>query len=164
MQNVSKFKSMIEEAKGTESYIIEDAILKVTEEIYRFMKIKKMNKTSLAEKLGKSNAFVTKLLNGTNNFTLSTILKVAYALEIDFDFCFRENTKDEETRPEYNTQTFEYDGYRVTTCKELPDGYWLTTCKELPYISGIGETAFESFNEFMNDLRKKNKLKKETKK
>lgn len=87
----SEFKAMFEEAKKSDTFQVETAILKLTEDIYKFMKLKNINKTQLAENLGKSNSFVTKILNGTNNFTLSTIIKLSLALDVDFEFSFKEN-------------------------------------------------------------------------
>ena len=39
-----------------------------------------MSRSDLAEKLGVSPAFVTKLMRGQNNFTLRTMVKVAQAI------------------------------------------------------------------------------------
>lgn len=71
---------MIEQARGMDSFWVESAILEITEEIVARMKQLGVSKSDLAKLLGKSPAFITKLLQGNNNFTLETIVKIARRL------------------------------------------------------------------------------------
>jgi transcriptional regulator with XRE-family HTH domain len=46
------------------------------------MKVLKMNKSTLATKLGRQPSEVTKWVSGTHNFTLDTLVEVAHALNM----------------------------------------------------------------------------------
>lgn len=59
----------------------ERVLLEATEAICRLMRASNVTKSDLAERLGRSPAFVTKLLRGNNNFTLRTLADVFGALE-----------------------------------------------------------------------------------
>jgi len=69
----------------TRFYYQEKLILEVTEVISGLMKKKMMNRTKLAELLGKSRGHVTQLLDGTANMTLRTISDVFVALGAEFN-------------------------------------------------------------------------------
>jgi transcriptional regulator with XRE-family HTH domain len=75
----------IEALKGSESgrraLERERLLLETTEAISSLMDHQGLNKAQLAEKLGRSPAFVTKILRGTNNFTLSTLVDVFFTLD-----------------------------------------------------------------------------------
>jgi len=58
----------------------EEYILDVTEQIVEAMGHAGMNKSQLAEKLGKTRASVTQFLNGSRNLTCRTIADISYAL------------------------------------------------------------------------------------
>ena len=53
----------------------------ITEDILTAMEEKGINKSQLAEKLGKSRQYVNRILNETANFTLDTLAKFACALD-----------------------------------------------------------------------------------
>ena len=59
----------------------ERLILEVTESIANVMNEYGVSRAELAKRLGKSPAFVTKLLRGNNNFTLRTLSDVFFALD-----------------------------------------------------------------------------------
>ena len=55
-------------------------ILEVTELISELMEDKKIKKSELAERLGKTKGYITQLLDGRANMTLRTVSEVFYAL------------------------------------------------------------------------------------
>ena len=57
----------------------ERAVLLATEEILRLMEREYINKTALAESLGKSKAYITQALSGGRNMTLRTLAEFAWA-------------------------------------------------------------------------------------
>lgn len=59
----------------------ERLILEVTESIANLMEEHRISRSDLAQRLGKSPAFVTKLLRGDNNFTLRTLSDVFFAMD-----------------------------------------------------------------------------------
>jgi transcriptional regulator with XRE-family HTH domain len=59
----------------------ERLILEVTESIANVMEEHGISRTELAKRLGKTPAFVTKLLRGDNNFTLRTLSDVFFAMD-----------------------------------------------------------------------------------
>ena len=74
------FTKFFVEAKKSDIYWVEGAIIEFTEEIVRLMKLRGVNRVELARRLNASPAYVTKLLRGDNNFTLETMVKVSRAL------------------------------------------------------------------------------------
>ena len=63
-------------------------LLDVTEGIVKRMIEQNVRRTDLAERLGTSRAYVTKLLDGQENMTLRTLVRVANALEMKVDTTF----------------------------------------------------------------------------
>ena len=78
------FDQFFAEAEKDVNYWVEMVILEFTEQTLARMKELNISKSQLAEKLGVSPAFVTKLLRGTNNYTLQTMVKVARALDCEY--------------------------------------------------------------------------------
>ncbi len=58
----------------------EELILASTEQIWELLERKGLTKADLAERMGKSRAFVSQILSGTRNMTLRTLADVAFAL------------------------------------------------------------------------------------
>lgn len=75
-----------DEAARSPIYWEELAILDFTHEILNRMKILNWSKTNLAEKLEVEPAYVSKLIGGSNNFTLRTMVKLARALDAELRF------------------------------------------------------------------------------
>lgn len=63
-----------------DSKIFVDKSLEIADYIYRVMEQKGMKQKDLAEKMGKSEAEVSKLLAGMHNYTLRSIAKIEAAL------------------------------------------------------------------------------------
>lgn len=84
------FKSRLEELKDDFDFRLEGFILHLTEDICKRMKDKDMNRTEFAGRLNVSPPAVTKILNGSSNFTLRTLLSIADALEYELDIKFVE--------------------------------------------------------------------------
>lgn len=78
----------VEKYKNDEEYILEGKILQLTEQISERLRILGWNKKILAEKLHTSQAWVTKLLNGENNFTLKSLVKISKVLGLELDIKF----------------------------------------------------------------------------
>lgn len=72
---------MLKRAQAKDRYWVEGAILDFTEEMVNRMEQLGVSKTELAQQLKTRPSFITKILRGTNNFTLETMVKVARALK-----------------------------------------------------------------------------------
>lgn len=58
----------------------EELVLDITEQICNAMEEQGIDRAELADKMGVSRAFISKLLNGTPNLTTKTLLKITLAL------------------------------------------------------------------------------------
>lgn len=68
----------------------ERLIVEVTETIAALLRERSMSRRELATRIGKTPAFVTKMLRGTNNFTLRTLSDVLFALDRSAHFSIGE--------------------------------------------------------------------------
>lgn len=75
------FASILEDAQQGSVYWEELAILGFTRGILDRLETLGLTRKTLAEMLEVSPAYVTKLIGGSNNFTLRTMVKIARALE-----------------------------------------------------------------------------------
>ena len=71
---------LFERAEEHDDYWVAGAILEFTEDVVREMERQGMTRTVLAQKLGVTPAYITKLLRGKVNFTLATMVRLARAL------------------------------------------------------------------------------------
>lgn len=87
---MNDFDSLFDGLDNDSEYLTEVAKLKFTEDLVRFMKTKNISRSDLANKISRSPAFITKLLRGSNNFTLSTMVHVANALGVELSLSLKE--------------------------------------------------------------------------
>ncbi len=83
------FKEVMNRIKEAPEFRVEQVKFEITEEICKQMKANSITRTELAEKLGSSKAYVTKMLRGSSNFTLETLVNIAAALgcELNVRMC-----------------------------------------------------------------------------
>ena len=84
------YQQLVEEFKNDIDFKIESIVLDITEEICEIMDEQKINRADLSRLLNTSKSAVTKMLNGSTNFTLKRLLKIAMALDKDLDINFKE--------------------------------------------------------------------------
>ena len=82
MSKLSAFK-LYSEAKQQEGFWIERIKNKFAISIERLMDYRGLKKKDIAERLGVSRPYVTKILRGDANLTMETIGHLAYALDAD---------------------------------------------------------------------------------
>ena len=80
MKDLTALKAKAAQARASHAYRAEGASLRFTEDLVAFMKTSGLTRTALAEKIGSSPAYVTKILRGETNFTLDSMVKIATAL------------------------------------------------------------------------------------
>lgn len=83
MNKKSWLENKIDNWANEPGYLAEEKILLFSEKIVLKMEQKKCNRAQLASNLGKSKAFVTKLLNGNTNMTIKTMVEVGQALDCE---------------------------------------------------------------------------------
>lgn len=90
MDSVERLRREIKilETSHDPDYELYGVLLDVTEGIVKRMIEQGVRRTDLAERLGTSRAYVTKLLDGQENMTLKTLVRVANALEMKVDTKF----------------------------------------------------------------------------
>lgn len=88
MKSKSWLNDLINKYKDDDDYKLGKKIIDVTEQISIRLDELGISKKELAERLGKNPAFITKLLNGKNNFTLRTLFNLSKALEVDLNIQF----------------------------------------------------------------------------
>jgi transcriptional regulator with XRE-family HTH domain len=86
------FKIKLDAIKNEFNFRLESLILDITEKISIKMKQKGMNRVQLAQSLNVSPPAVTKILNGTSNFTLKSLLSIADALDFNLKIDFEDKT------------------------------------------------------------------------
>ena len=81
-----RFADLLQRAESTDAYQIDHLKVEISERIYNAMKEQGVSNAELARRLGKSRAYVTKLLRGTTNFTLESLVKIGRALSREVEF------------------------------------------------------------------------------
>jgi transcriptional regulator with XRE-family HTH domain len=89
----SWFQKQVDALKDDFDFRLETLILNITETISENMEKKGFNRSKFAEILKVSPPAVTKILNGTSNFTLKTLLTIADALKLNLKIDFEEKEK-----------------------------------------------------------------------
>ena len=79
-QRLTALKAAADAARQTHPYRAEGASIRFTEDLVARMKASGLTRSALAEKIGSSPAYVTKILRGDTNFTLDSMVKIAHAL------------------------------------------------------------------------------------
>ena len=79
-------------------YILEGVLIAATERICELMDRHDTSRAELARRLGKSRAYVTRLLNGQPNMTLKTLTQIAVALGEGIDLFVPSSVREERAR------------------------------------------------------------------
>lgn len=78
----NRFSKLLEQAKTGDAYWADKIVQIFTEELSQKMQQEKISKKDLAERLGTSPAYVTKVMRGNANFTVETMVKIANSLDM----------------------------------------------------------------------------------
>lgn len=84
----------LQDEANARAFAAEELILDVTEKIWELLERDDVSKTDLAERLGKSKAYVSQLLNGSRNMTLRTLADIAYVLGEGVEFRLESDADD----------------------------------------------------------------------
>jgi transcriptional regulator with XRE-family HTH domain len=83
-----RFNKLHEAAQKRDSYYIEAAKVELSEQIYVAMEDNGVSEAELARRIGASRAYVNKVLQGSTNFTIESLVKIGRALSREFTFEF----------------------------------------------------------------------------
>jgi plasmid maintenance system antidote protein VapI len=106
-KTVESFTEEFKKAHESVHFWTHFGILKFTEDILSRLESDGLSHTELAKRMGVSPAFVTKLINGKNNFTLRTMVRVALALGCETHVELREMNADARWRNYEATKSVE---------------------------------------------------------
>ncbi|MDD2388988.1 MAG: helix-turn-helix transcriptional regulator [Desulfobacterales bacterium] len=81
MKEHQSFAGLWAEVEKDDAFWTEKNILDFTTKLFQLMEHRKISKSELAERLGTSQAYVTKIFRGDANFTLSSMTKFVRALD-----------------------------------------------------------------------------------
>lgn len=82
------FASLVKKQKQDGSLDIDAAKLELSEQIYVAMEEKGLSEAELSRRLMVSRAYVNKILQGSANLTIESLVKIGRALESEFVFRF----------------------------------------------------------------------------
>src|SRR5688500_18606190 len=78
-----RFADLLQSAEQSDRFRIDGLKVEISEQIYEAMNQQGISNADLARRLGKSRAYVTKLLRGTTNFTLESLVRIGRALSTE---------------------------------------------------------------------------------
>lgn len=85
-----RFKEMLDALKEQDSFYVDGAKVELSEQIYVAMEEKGISEAELSRRLGVSRAYVNKILQGSANLTIESLVKIGRALGREFRFEFSE--------------------------------------------------------------------------
>jgi transcriptional regulator with XRE-family HTH domain len=81
MNKQTDFSALFEEARKSDTYWTERVLLEFTEEITSRMEALGVTRAELARRLNAKPTYITRVLNGTNNFTVESMARISKALD-----------------------------------------------------------------------------------
>ena len=83
-----RFQVMLKKAEQRDSFHVDAAKLELSEQIFVAMEEKGVSEAELSRRLEVSRAYVNKILQGSANLTIESLVKIGRALESEFKFGF----------------------------------------------------------------------------
>ena len=80
MTEYNSFSDLWADLENDQEYLTEKNILKFTLQLHQFMEHRGISKKELAEQIGSSQAYITKVFKGNANFTIATMTKLVHAM------------------------------------------------------------------------------------
>ncbi|MBK8149887.1 MAG: helix-turn-helix transcriptional regulator [Acidobacteria bacterium] len=94
-----EFNEMLASAESQVDFRIDAAKLELSEQICNAMEDSGVTEAELARRLGVSRAYVNKILKGTANLTIASLVKIGTAIGRDFEFRFGKSSNTGVLRP-----------------------------------------------------------------
>ncbi len=80
MKDYKSFSDLWADLEGTEQFQEEKSILEFSLQLHQLMKFRGITKKDLAESIGVSQAYITKVFRGNANFTIASMIKLVNAV------------------------------------------------------------------------------------
>lgn len=122
----SQHETLMQDLEFRKEFAIESFVGECTEVISRIMHEKRISRSVLARRLGKSRAWVTQLLGGSRNVTARTLAEVAFELgvELRIESSLRSANLDQRVLHEVGSRTIDRthrkSGARIVDPKDQP--------------------------------------------
>jgi ribosome-binding protein aMBF1 (putative translation factor) len=81
ISSLEKYRERVRSVENTPEFLLEVVKLTFAEELSRLLEEQGVSRRQLAERLGTSRAYVTRILRTDYNLTAETMVKVALALD-----------------------------------------------------------------------------------
>jgi transcriptional regulator with XRE-family HTH domain len=103
-------------------FVTEQMLLDITEQIARTMLAQDVKRSELAERLGVSRSYITKVMEGRPNLTVHSLVRVALALDCDLGISLRprSNLRWWQDSDRNRSIEFEVTGHEATTAENTP--------------------------------------------
>jgi transcriptional regulator with XRE-family HTH domain len=138
-----KYTELLTRARESVEYWTQSAMRSFVSDVLRRMEGRKTSRADLAEKMGVSPAYVSKILRGDVNFTLESMVKVASALGgrlsvsiVDASTVANSNWCRIEAKREFTSGTFV-----VGTALRADNSDWRETLVGPPQVSVLEKAA-----------------------
>ncbi len=95
-KTIQAFNELFTAARKRFEYFLEGAIIGFTEDVVARMGELQISKADLAKKLNCNPAYITKVLRGSTNFTLASMVKIGLALDSEVEVRLRVKTVKED--------------------------------------------------------------------
>lgn len=94
MTAAERFAAMGERLRADGRLQVDEAKLELSEQIFELMEDKGITEAELARRLGTSRAYVNKVLQGSTNFTIESLVKIGLALDCELKLEFAKSKSD----------------------------------------------------------------------
>jgi transcriptional regulator with XRE-family HTH domain len=88
MKASARFDALVKKFHDDSEFIAEGLLLDINEQLMKLIHKHSLSQSALAQRLGVSNAYVSKLLNGNENLTIKQLVKIAVTLGCTVDVAF----------------------------------------------------------------------------
>lgn len=86
--DIEALREKINAARGTFDYRLEKILFQLGEDMCLLMEQQRLSRTQLAERMGVSPAYITKILDGNLNLTIKSLLKLSEAFGCELTIHF----------------------------------------------------------------------------
>lgn len=96
MDTEKRIRELREWARKRPGFKSASANAEITSALLNRMECLGIKKSELAKRINVSPAYISKMLNGENNFTVEKLIQVAHALDAAWEFCLRPDEQNQQ--------------------------------------------------------------------